>query len=142
MEQFELALTPPTTDEIIVGQVDRTRSPELRVVFILGMNEGVFPKTKPEDSVLSDVERRDSPLENLEIDPDTQRRLLDENLFAYIALTRASERLIVTRARPTPPAAHSPLRNTGGDCAIFSPNSNQPSSANKAAPIRSARPGN
>jgi ATP-dependent helicase/nuclease subunit B len=98
MEQFELALTPPTTDEVIVGQIDRTRSPELRVVFVLGMNEGIFPKMKGEDSVLSDVERRELAARNLEIDPDTQRKLLDENLLAYIALTRASEKLIVTRA--------------------------------------------
>ena len=98
MEQFELALTPPTTDEIIVGQIDRTRSPELRVVFVLGMNEGVFPKMKAEDSVLSDSERRELAARNVEIDPDTQRRLLDENLLGYLALTRASERLIVTRA--------------------------------------------
>lgn len=98
MEQFELAITPPTTDEVIVGQIDRTRSPELRVVFVLGMNEGVFPKMKGEDSVLSDVERRELAARNLEIDPDTQRKLLDENLLAYIALTRASEKLIVTRA--------------------------------------------
>src|SRR5205823_4457418 len=34
----------------------------------------------------------------IDIDPDTQRRLLDENLLGYIALTRASERLIVSRS--------------------------------------------
>ena len=98
LEQFELALTPPTTDEVLVGQVDRTRCPDVRVAFVLGMNEGVFPKMPGEDSVLSDAERRELAANQLEIDPDTQRRLLDENLLAYIALTRPSERLIVSRS--------------------------------------------
>jgi ATP-dependent helicase/nuclease subunit B len=98
LEQFELSITPPTTDEVLVGQVDRTRCPDLRVVFVIGLNEGVFPKMPGEASVLSDAERREFRSRSIEIDPDTQRRLLDENLLGYIALTRASERLIVTRS--------------------------------------------
>jgi len=98
MESFELALTPPTTDEVLVGQIGRTRSPEVRVVFVMGLNEGVFPKMPVEDSVLSDAERRELSARKLDIDPDTQRRLLDENLLGYIAVTRASERLILTRS--------------------------------------------
>jgi ATP-dependent helicase/nuclease subunit B len=98
LEQFELAITPPTTDEVLVGQVDRTRCPDVRVVFVIGLNEGVFPKMPSESSVLSDAERREFRNRRIDIDPDTQRRLLDENLLGYIALTRASERLIVTRS--------------------------------------------
>jgi ATP-dependent helicase/nuclease subunit B len=98
LEQFELAITPPTTDEVLVGQVDRTRCPELRAVFVIGLNEGVFPRMPSESSVLSDAERREFRKRRVDIDPDTQRRLLDENLLGYIALTRASERLIVTRS--------------------------------------------
>jgi ATP-dependent helicase/nuclease subunit B len=99
LEQFELALTPPTTDEVLVGQVDRTRCPgDLRVAIVMGLNEGVFPRMPAEDSVLSDAERRELRERNLEIDADAPRRLLDENLLGYIALTRASQRLILTRS--------------------------------------------
>jgi len=98
LEQFELAITPPTTDQLLVGQIDRTRCPDLRVAFVLGLNESVFPRMSNESSVLSDAERREFRTRSIEIDPDTQRRLLDENLLGYIALTRASERLIVSRS--------------------------------------------
>src|SRR3954470_549668 len=99
LEQFDLALPPPTADELLVGQVDRTRCPgDLRVCFVLGLNEGVFPRMPGEDSVLSDAERRELRTRQVDIDPDTQRKLLDENLLGYIALTRPSERLILTRS--------------------------------------------
>ena len=39
-------------------QVDRTRTPSLDTVFLLGLSEGQFPKVAREDSVLSDGERR------------------------------------------------------------------------------------
>ncbi|HSI36436.1 MAG TPA: PD-(D/E)XK nuclease family protein, partial [Tepidisphaeraceae bacterium] len=98
VESFELALTPPTLDQVLVGQVDRTRTPDLKVVIVMGLNEGVFPKMPREDTVLSDAERRELRTRRLDVDPDTHRKLLDENLLGYTAFTRASERLILTRA--------------------------------------------
>jgi ATP-dependent helicase/nuclease subunit B len=100
LEQFDLALAPPTTDEVLVGQVDRTRCPgDLRACIVMGLNEGVFPRMPSEDSVLSDAERRELRERDVEVDADTPRRLLDENLLGYIALTRAGERLILTRSK-------------------------------------------
>jgi ATP-dependent helicase/nuclease subunit B len=98
LEGFELALAPPAVDEVLVGQVDRTRCPDVRAVFVLALNEGVFPRLPREDSVLSDAERRELRERRVEVEPDTRRRLLDENLLGYIALTRASDQVIVSRS--------------------------------------------
>jgi ATP-dependent helicase/nuclease subunit B len=98
VEGLELALAPPAVDEVLVGQVDRTRCPDVKVALVLGLNEGVFPRLPREDSVLSDAERRELRERRVDVDPDTQRRLLDENLLGYIAVTRPSERLVVSRS--------------------------------------------
>jgi ATP-dependent helicase/nuclease subunit B len=98
LEQFDLALTPPTVDQVLVGQVDRTRSVEAKAVFVLGMAEGQFPRVAREDSVLSDAERRALVARSLNVQPDSERKLLDENLYGYLAFTRASETLVLTRA--------------------------------------------
>ena len=74
-------------DQVLVGQVDRTRTPRLNTAIVLGLNEGTFPRTAREDSVLSDNERRSLRRRGFDIDPDSTRRLLDENLFGYIAFT-------------------------------------------------------
>ncbi|MEA2736264.1 MAG: ATP-dependent helicase/nuclease subunit [Humisphaera sp.] len=97
LERFDLALTPPRIDQVLVGQVERTRTTSPDTVFLLGLSEGKFPKLAREDSVLSDSERRSLRSKNLDVDPDSERRLLDENLLGYIAFTRASRRLIVSR---------------------------------------------
>lgn len=98
LEQFDLALTPPTVDQVLVGQVDRTRCPPLHTAFIVGLHEGEFPRAVREDSILSDSEREQLHEHRIDLDPDSERRLLDENLLGYIGFTRASQRLIVTRA--------------------------------------------
>jgi ATP-dependent helicase/nuclease subunit B len=98
LERFDLALTPPRVDQVLVGQVERTRTTTLDTVFLLGLAEGQFPKIAREDSVLSDAERRRLRDRNLDVDPDSERRLLDERLLGYLAFTRASRRLVVSRA--------------------------------------------
>lgn len=97
LESFDLALAPPTVDQVLVGQIDRTRTPEVQLVIVLGLNEGQFPCVQREDCVLSDSERRLLQQREIHLDPDSERRLLDERLLAYVAFTRGSRRLMVTR---------------------------------------------
>ena len=97
LEQFDLALPPPRIDQVLVGQVDRTRTTRTQVAIVLGLSEGQFPRIAREESVLSDAERRSLRQRNLEVDPDSERRLLDENLLGYLAFTRAAKKLIVMR---------------------------------------------
>src|SRR5438876_12378658 len=79
LEGFDLALTPPTVDQVLVGQIDRTRTPPgVKRVFVLGLNEGQFPRADREGCVLSDRERRELRKRNIELDVETDRRLLDE----------------------------------------------------------------
>ena len=98
LDQFDLGLIPPTVDEVLVGQVDRTRTPELKAVLILGLNEGCFPRVPREESVLSDADRRELHRRNLEVSATTDRQLLDEQLLGYFAFTSASETLYLSRS--------------------------------------------
>jgi ATP-dependent helicase/nuclease subunit B len=99
LEQFDLALTPPTVDELLVGQVDRTRTPEIKATLVLGVNDGCFPRVPREGSVLSDADRHFLSRHQLDVLPATARRLLDEDLLAYYAFTRPSQLLYVSYSR-------------------------------------------
>jgi ATP-dependent helicase/nuclease subunit B len=111
LEGFDLALTPPTVDQVLVGTVDRTRTPPAKACIILGLAEGQFPRATPENSIFTDSDRDQLSQKQIDLDPDSCRRLLDENFLGYIALTRASDRLLLTRTicdedgRPRPPSS-------------------------------------
>src|SRR5258705_2086825 len=85
LETFDLALVPRTVDEVLVGQVDRTRTPPVKAVLLLGLNEGVFPLAQRDASVLSDAERAELQRRQFDVDPGAERKVLDENLLGYIA---------------------------------------------------------
>jgi ATP-dependent helicase/nuclease subunit B len=97
LEAFDLALTPPTVDQVLVGTVDRTRTSPVKACAVLGLAEGQFPRACAENSIFTDADRRNLGRCKIDLDPDSARRLLDENFLGYIALTRAGERLLLTR---------------------------------------------
>jgi ATP-dependent helicase/nuclease subunit B len=111
LEGFDLALTPPTVDQVLIGTVDRTRTPAIKACVLLGLSEGQFPRAGREDSVFTDSDRRALGKSNIDLDPDTARQLLDENFLGYLAMTRASDHLLITRSatdhngRPTAPSS-------------------------------------
>lgn len=98
LERFDLAITPPTVDQVLIGTVDRTRGPHPRAVILLGMNQTQFPRAPVENPIFADAERRTLSQHHFQLDPDSQQELLDERLLGYIALTRASNYLCVMRA--------------------------------------------
>jgi ATP-dependent helicase/nuclease subunit B len=98
LEAFDLAIAPPTVDQVLIGPVDRTRTQDIRAAVVLGLAEGQFPRLGREGTVFTDADRRMLAKNKVDLDPDTQRRLLDEYFLAQIALTRASENLLLTRA--------------------------------------------
>jgi len=104
LEAFDFALTPPTIDQVSVGEIERSRVVDTKTAFVLGLAEGIFPTASPEPTVLTDTERNLLRRRSIELDDDTTRRLLDERLLGYLAFTRASQRLI-SAARPPMTAA-------------------------------------
>lgn len=98
LEGFDLGLTPPTVDQVLIGDIDRTRTDAIKACIVLGMAEGQFPLAGYEDSVFTSADRRAMGKLNIDLDPDTSRRLLDENFLAYLVLTRAQDRVLLTRS--------------------------------------------
>lgn len=97
LDGFDLAIPPATLDQVLVGSVDRTRSVDPKAVFVLGLSRGMFPAIHREDSLLSGPERRELHRRQISVDADPIRKQLDERFLGYLAFTRASHRLILSR---------------------------------------------
>lgn len=87
----------PDRDEILVADVIQARGLPLRAVALLGLAEGEFPARLAEDPFLREGDRR-----RLREDfglPVASSIESAESEFFYEAVTRASERLLLTRPR-------------------------------------------
>ncbi len=96
LDGLSLGLIPPTADQVLLGEVERSRQPRLRALLLLGAAEDAFPRTAGEDGVFPDAERARLRAAGAELAPGAGERLLDEPYLVYIAMTRAAERVHVS----------------------------------------------
>lgn len=95
IEAIELGLIPPGLDQVLVGSLERSRNPEVRVLFLLGANEGVLPARPNDDGVLDAEEREQLEKAGVVLAPKGKARVFEEQFFIYTTLTRATEKLVV-----------------------------------------------
>ncbi|OEH92426.1 helicase-exonuclease AddAB subunit AddB [Bacillus solimangrovi] len=96
LESMRFSLVPPAIDQVLVGDIERSRFSHIKCTFIVGVNDGVLPAKPIEDGILAENEREALSLSGLELSPSSKRQLLDENFLIYLALSSASERLFIS----------------------------------------------
>ena len=90
---------PQGMDEVVFGAADRIRTSGVKVVFVLGANEGVFPVLPEATGVFTENERKMLISMKLPLAGDSTDTALNEQFIAYSALTCASDRVYVTYSK-------------------------------------------
>jgi len=96
---YQVGSIPQQLDAVTVGSSERIRTANPRAVFVLGINEGVFPYLPTGTGLLNDREKAELQKLELEMSRDTEQMILQERFLAYKALTGGSERLFLSYRR-------------------------------------------
>ena len=91
-----LGKIPATLDEIIVGDVDRTRSGKKKIIFMIGINDGKFPSVSKNEGFINDEERIYLKGNGIELAKTTKEQIYDENFNIYKAFSIAEEKLYLS----------------------------------------------
>lgn len=92
----ELGNIPATQDQVIIGDVDRTRSHKIKAVFIIGLNDGEFPSVNKAEGFFNDLDRENMKEKGLEMAKGTLERLFEDNFNIYKAFTVAEEKIYLS----------------------------------------------
>jgi len=93
-----LGAIPAGQDQVTVGDVDRSRSHKVKAIFIIGLNDGVFPSIHKNEGYFNDADREKLKQENMELAKGTLERVYEENFNIYKAFTTAEEKLYLSYA--------------------------------------------
>ncbi len=91
-----LGKIPGTQDQVILGDVDRSRSHKVDTVFIIGLNDGVFPSNNKDEGFLNDLDREKLKEDGIELAKGTIDRLYEDNFNIYKAFTTAENRIYLS----------------------------------------------
>lgn len=91
-----LGKIPGTQDQVILGDVDRSRSHKVDVVFIIGLNDGSFPSLNKDEGFLNDNDRELLKEDGIELAKTTLEQLYDDKFNIYKAFTTAEKQLYLS----------------------------------------------
>lgn len=93
-----LGKIPEVADQVIVGDVDRSRSHKVKTIFIIGLNDGVFPSVNKDEGFLNDDDRNILKKDGIELAKGTIDKLYEENYNIYKAFGTAEDSLYLSFA--------------------------------------------
>ena len=91
-----LGKIPGTQDQVILGDVDRSRSHKVKTIFIIGLNDGMFPSVNKNEGYFNDKDRSELKDNGIELAKGTIERLYEDNFNVYKAFTAASEHIYLS----------------------------------------------
>ncbi|CDG36536.1 ATP-dependent helicase/deoxyribonuclease subunit B [Acetivibrio thermocellus BC1] len=94
--ECKIGLIPASLDQVLVGSLERSRSHEIKALYILGANDGVFPPAVMEEGILSDQDRAVLNNAGIELASDTRTQAFDGQYLIYRALTTAGNYLRIS----------------------------------------------
>ena len=95
---FTVGVIPPALDQVLIGSVERSRNPDVKLAIVLGVNETIFPSPPEQGVLLTQADRDALENQNVALSGSAKQQLGRERFFAYVAFTRARERLVLTCA--------------------------------------------
>ena len=91
-----LGKIPGTQDQVILGDVERSRAHKVDTVFIIGLNDGVFPSVNKDEGFFNDEDRKILEKDGLELAKGTIENLYEDNFNIYKAFTTAENRIYLS----------------------------------------------
>ena len=96
MGQAKVALIPPGIDQVLVGDMERTRLKDIRALFFVGVNEGCIPKNTESGGILTEMDREFLGGQGIELAPGPKELMNTQRFYLYLNLTKPSERLCLS----------------------------------------------
>ncbi len=95
----KVAVIPPGYDSVTVGDIERTRLNHVKVLFFVGVNDGIIPKAGNQGGIISEYEREMLQEADMELAPGAREQAFIQRFYLYRNLTKPSERLYLSFSR-------------------------------------------
>ena len=95
-EAAKIGVIPPGNDKVTIGDIERTRLNHIKVLFFIGVNDGVVPKVGNTGGIISQFEREKMAECDLKLAPGAREKVFIQRFYLYLTMTKPSEFLYVT----------------------------------------------
>ena len=94
--EITVGTIPQNVDRIVVGDIERTRLKQVKVLFFLGINDGNIPKDGGSGGIISDIDREFLKDAGWELAPTPRQQMYIQRLYLYLNMTKPSKELYLS----------------------------------------------
>ncbi|MDO4616405.1 MAG: helicase-exonuclease AddAB subunit AddB [Lachnospiraceae bacterium] len=98
-QEAALGLIPPGGDQVLVGDIERSRLSSVKVLFFAGLNEGIVPKAAAAGGLLSEPDRDYLKSREITLAPGDRERMYQQRFYLYLNMTKPSEQLFLSYSK-------------------------------------------
>ena len=99
LKDLSLGRIPNMLDMVIVGDITRTRLDEVKVLYMIGVNDGIIPKKGTPAQIISDREKEKLAGLDMELAPTEKMNAYVEQFYLYQNMTKPQDMLCVSYTR-------------------------------------------
>ena len=97
-EALEAGILPAKADQVLIGDMERTRLGQVKVLFVIGVNDVNIPGNYAKGGMISDMDREYLQDIGVSMAPTKRQLQFRQRFYLYQQLTGASERLYLSYA--------------------------------------------
>ncbi len=98
-EAARIGVIPPDQDCVMVGDIERSRLDHIKVLYLVGANDGSIPKSLGRGGILSQMERQQLKEASFELAPTDREKSFMQRFYLYLMVTKPSQRLVISYTR-------------------------------------------
>ena len=96
LQEAKVGVIPPSLDQVVIGDVERTRLNNLKVLFFVGANDIFLPGKPGQGGLLSERDREKFARQKLPLSPGAKEKTYIQKFYLYMNLTKPSEKLYLS----------------------------------------------
>ena len=97
--EVRIGVIPAGTDVVTIGELERSRLEHVKVLFVVGVNDGKIPKKASNKGVFSELEREAMYQNEIMLAPTVKEQSFMQRFYLYMQLTKPKDYLYLSYAK-------------------------------------------
>ncbi|MEE1314364.1 MAG: helicase-exonuclease AddAB subunit AddB [Faecalimonas sp.] len=99
LEEAKVGIIPPSHDQLVMGDIERTRIKDVKVLFFVGLNDAYIPGAQSGDGLLSEQDRARFEASKVALAAGSKEKAFIQKFYLYLMMTKPSNSLVLSYSR-------------------------------------------
>lgn len=99
LEEAKVGVIPPSIDQVMVGDMERTRLKDIKALFLVGANDTLIPGKMGQGGLLSERDRERLKEKKVTLSPGAKEKNYIQKFYLYMNLTKPTKYLFLSYSK-------------------------------------------